>query len=286
MAIGSLMIGGGIVSSRSRSRACVAARANRCQDRKNQVPGSEKHGRGFKSRPLKPSFEFFEQDREVGLFSSMTPAYLLSVYGYWAIAAIVGLEGIGIPIPGETTLILAALYAGSTHQLDIGLVLAAAAAGSIIGSIIGFWIGREVGYPLLLRYGHYVGLTQSKIKIGQYLFRQHGGKIVFFGRFIPLLRMLAALLAGANCMSWPRFLLFNTAGSLLWTCGYGLGGYYFAEQMSRLATPLAVSLAAVLLLVILAAAILLRLREAELAEAAERAAPGPPQDPRGGRRDW
>jgi membrane protein DedA with SNARE-associated domain len=233
------------------------------------------------SRPRKPPFEFFEQDREVGLLSSITPSHLLSVYGYWAIAAIVGLEGVGIPIPGETTLILAALYAGSTHNLDIAMVLLAAAAGSLIGSIIGFWIGREIGYPLLLRYGHYVGLTESKIKIGQYLFRQHGGKIVFFGRFIPLLRMLAPLLAGANCMSWPRFLLFNTVGSLLWTCAYGLAAYYFGEQMSRLAAPLAVGLALVLLVVILASAILLRRREAELAQAAESAAPGPPQDPRG-----
>ncbi len=103
------------------------------------------------------------------MFFSVASSHLLSVYGYWAIAGIVGLEGIGIPIPGETTLILAAVYAGSTHHLDIRLVIVAAAAGSIVGSIIGFWIGREIGYPLLLRYGHYVGLTESKIKIGQYL---------------------------------------------------------------------------------------------------------------------
>jgi len=211
---------------------------------------------------------------------SLAPSHLLSVYGYWAIAAIVGIEGVGIPIPGEATLILAAIYAGSTHYLDIRLVIVAAAAGSLIGSIIGFWIGREVGYPLLLRYGHYLGLTESKIKIGQYLFRLHGGKIVFFGRFVPLLRMLAALLAGANCMSWPRFLLFNTAGSILWSCVYGLGAYYLGEEASRLEAPLEIVLAAVVLLMILAAAILLRRREAELAQAAERALPGPPQDPR------
>ena len=219
------------------------------------------------------------------MFSSDSLSHLLSVYGYWAIAAIVGLEGVGLPIPGETTLILAALYAGSTHHLDMALVLVAAAAGSITGSIIGFWIGREIGYPLLLRHGHYVGLTESKIKIGQYLFRQHGGKIVFFGRFIPLLRMLVGLLAGANCMRLSRFFLFNAAGSLLWTCAYGVGAYYFGEQMSRLAAPLALGLALVLLAVILVSTILLRRREAELAAAAERAAPGPPQDPRVRRRN-
>jgi len=223
-----------------------------------------------------------EQDREVGLFFSLAASHLLSVYGYWAIAGIVGLEGIGIPIPGETTLILAAAYAGSTHHLDIRLVIAAAAAGSVVGSIIGFWIGREIGYPLLLRYGHYVGLTESKIKIGQYLFRRHGGKIVFFGRFVPLLRMLAALLAGANRMPWLPFLLFNTAGSILWTCVYGLGAYYLGEQAGRLEAPLEIGLAAVVLVIIFGGAILLRRREAQLAEAAERALPGPLQDLRRG----
>jgi membrane protein DedA with SNARE-associated domain len=210
----------------------------------------------------------------------LTPSHLLSAYGYWAIAAIVGIEGVGIPIPGEATLILAAAYAGSTHQLDIRLVVVAAAAGSLIGSIVGFWIGREVGYPLLVRYGHYVGLTESKIKIGQYLFRLHGGKIVFFGRFLPLLRMLAALLAGANCMSWSWFLLFNTTGSLLWAGTYGIGAYYLGQGASRLQGPLELALGAAVLLLILAVTVLLRRREAQLAEAAERALPGPLQDPR------
>jgi membrane protein DedA with SNARE-associated domain len=216
----------------------------------------------------------------VGLFFSAAPSHLLSTYGYWAIAAIVGLEGLGIPIPGESTLVLAAVYAGSTHHLDIRLVIAAALAGSLLGSIIGFWIGREIGYPILLRYGHYVGLTESKLKIGQYLFGRHGGKIVFFGRFVPLLRMLAALLAGANCMSWSRFLLFNAAGSLVWTCVYGLGAYYFGEEASRLAPPFEIGLAVLVLVLIFAAAILLRRHEAQLAQAAERALPGPLQQPR------
>ena len=207
-----------------------------------------------------------EQDREAGLFFSIAPSHLLSIYGYWAIAGIVGLEGIGIPIPGETTLILAAVYAGSTHHLDIRLVIAAAAAGSIFGSIIGFWIG----------------LTESKIKIGQYLFRRHGGKIVFFGRFVPLLRMLAALFAGANRMPWPRFLLFNTAGSILWTCVYGLGAYYLGQEASRLAAPFEIGLAVVVLVVIFGGAILLRRHEAQLTAAAERALPGPLQDFRRG----
>ena len=253
------------------------------------MPGSKialiaigQHGRGLIGAALNRRSNS-EQDREVGLFFSIAPSHLLSVYGYWAIAGIVGLEGIGIPIPGETTLILAAVYAGSTHHLDIRLVIAAAAAGSMVGSIIGFWIGREIGYPILLRYGHYVRLTESKIKIGQYLFRRHGGKIVFFGRFVPLLRMLAALFAGANRMPWSRFLLFNTAGSILWTCVYGLGAYYLGEEASRLAAPFEIGLAVVVLVVMFGGAILLRRHEAQLTAAAERALPGPLQDLRRGR---
>jgi membrane protein DedA with SNARE-associated domain len=214
------------------------------------------------------------------LLLSTTWSQLLASYGYWAIAGIVGLECVGVPIPGETTLILAGAYAGSTHNLDVGMVVAAAAVGSIIGSMIGFWIGREVGYPILLRYGHYVGLTESKLKIGQYLFRRHGGKIVFVGRFVPLLRMLAAPLAGANRMTWPRFLLFNTAGSILWSCTYGFGAYYLGERVSRLQGPLEVGLGVLVLLTFVLVALLLRRRQAHLAEAAERALPGPLPSPR------
>ena len=99
---------------------------------------------------------------------------LIAVYGYWAIGGIVAFEGVGLPLPGETVLIAAAVYAGATHDLEILFVIAAAAAGSILGNIAGFWIGREGGYRLLLHYGHYIRLTERKIKLGQYLFLRHG----------------------------------------------------------------------------------------------------------------
>ena len=203
----------------------------------------------------------------------------IATYGYLAIFVIVGMESAGIPMPGETVLVTAAILAGE-GTLRIYGVIGAAAAGAIVGDNCGYWVGREFGFPLVHRYGRYVRLDERRLKLGQYLFLRHGGKIVFFGRFIPLLRMLVGLLAGANCMRLSRFFLFNAAGSLLWTCAYGVGAYYFGEQMSRLAAPLALGLALVLLAVILVSTILLRRREAELAAAAERAAPGPPQDPR------
>src|SRR6202035_4802434 len=152
--------------------------------------------------------------------------------------------------------------------------------GSVVGSTTGFWIGREIGYRILFRYGPYVGLTERHIKIGQYLFRQHGGKIVFFGRFVPVLRMLAGLLAGVNRMPWAQFLLFNTAGSILWACVYGLGAYYLGEQARSLAGPLQVGFGVVVLVILVGGWILLRRQEAQLAEAAERALPGPLEAPR------
>src|SRR5579859_6905128 len=96
--------------------------------------------------------------------------HLLTAYGYWAVLVFVSIESIGIPFPGETMLLVAAIYAGTTHQLFIPFVIAAAASGAIIGDNIGFFIGREGGYRLLRRYGRYILLNERKLKLGQYLF--------------------------------------------------------------------------------------------------------------------
>ena len=119
--------------------------------------------------------------------------HILSSYGYAAVFAIVMLESAGVPLPGETILVSAAVYAGSKHHLDIRYVIAAAACGAIVGDNIGFWVGREFAGSLLSRFGYLVGLDERKRKLGQYLFARHGGKIVFFGRFVALLRAFAAL---------------------------------------------------------------------------------------------
>src|SRR5262249_61355927 len=129
--------------------------------------------------------------------------HLIATYGYWAIGSIVALEGVGLPLPGETVLIAAAIYAGTTHDLEILFVIVAAAIGSTLGNIAGFWIGREGGYQPLLHYGHSHRMTASKIKLGQHLFMRHGGKIVFFGRFVPVLHVLRATLAGRKRLGWP-----------------------------------------------------------------------------------
>jgi membrane protein DedA with SNARE-associated domain len=200
---------------------------------------------------------------------------LLTTYGYLAVGGIVALESIGIPLPGETTLIAASILAGTTHALNIWGVIGAAAAGAIIGDNIGFWIGRELGFWLLVRYGRYVGLNDSRLKIGQYLFLQHGGKVVFWGRFIALLRVFAAALAGANCMAWSRFLFFNATGGIVWAIIYGLGGYYFGRELERSATPAGIVIGVAAFCAFIAGAYLIRRYEVQLAGQAEASLPGP-----------
>src|SRR5258708_38591219 len=119
----------------------------------------------------------------------------------------------------------AEIYGGTSHNLSIWLVYMAAASGAILGDNIGFWIGREGGYRLLRRYGRYIRLNERRLKVGVYLFRKHGGKVVFFGRFVAVLRAWAAFLAGASRMPWPRFLLFNALGGISCATIYGLGAY-------------------------------------------------------------
>jgi membrane protein DedA with SNARE-associated domain len=204
----------------------------------------------------------------------------ISTYGYWTVGGIIALESMGLPLPGEATLIAAAVYAGTTHHLNIWLVIAAAAIGAILGDNIGFWIGREIGYRLLLRYGHYVHLTEARINLGQYLFLRHGGKIVFFGRFVAVLRALAAVLAGANHMSWPRFLLFNAVGGIVWAALYGVAAYHVGHALEHITKPAAFGLTIVAAITVAVLAIIVHRNEAKLVQAAERALPGPLKAPR------
>jgi membrane protein DedA with SNARE-associated domain len=213
------------------------------------------------------------------MIASGTLPHLIATYGYWVVGGIIALESMGLPLPGEATLIAAAVYAGTTHQLNIWLVITAAAAGAILGDNLGFWVGREIGYRLLLRYGRYVSLTEARIKLGQYLFREHGGEIVFFGRFVAVLRALAALLAGANDMDWPRFLLFNAAGAIAWAALYGGAAYYFDHELQHVTKAAAFGLTAVAVVAIGIGIVIVHRHETELEQIAERALPGPLKAP-------
>ena len=204
---------------------------------------------------------------------------LLSVYGYWAVLAFVGIESIGIPLPGETMLVAAAIYAGASHQLSIELVIAAAIAGAVMGDNIGFGIGYLGGYRLLLRYGRYIGLHERRVKLARYLFLRHGPKVVFFGRFVSVLRTYAAFLAGTARMPWWRFLVFNAAGGITWSLAYGLGAYFLGQQLNRVSRPFEFVAAGLAVVAIVVVVVFLRRNEHRLEEEAERALPGPLEAP-------
>jgi membrane protein DedA with SNARE-associated domain len=196
---------------------------------------------------------------------------LISTYGYWLVFVVVAMESTGIPLPGETMLISAAIYAGHTHQLNIYLVVACAAVAAIIGDNIGYWVGREAGMPLLKRYGPYFRVDASRLRLGQYVFMRHGGKIVFFGRFIAVLRALAAVLAGVNGFDWRRFLLFNAAGGIAWASIFGFGGYVFGRAIHRVAGPVGIGLLVIALATIAVGWTFMRRHEAELQARADAA---------------
>jgi membrane protein DedA with SNARE-associated domain len=204
------------------------------------------------------------------LVSTQTIDSWLESYGYLVVFLLVMIESIGVPVPGETALVAAALYAGSTHKLNIWGIVAAAAAGAIIGDNIGYGIGRYGGAKLLRRYGHKVHLHEGRLKIGIWLFRRHGGKVVFWGRFVSILRTWAAFLAGANHMEWRRFLFYNAAGGIVWASLYGFVYYVFGATLSRLSTKIDVSIGIASVVVLVAFVVWTRRKEAELQARAER----------------
>jgi membrane protein DedA with SNARE-associated domain len=207
---------------------------------------------------------------------------LVSSYGYWAVLAFVLIESVGIPFPGETMLLAAAIYAGTMHhsgspqhELNIVLVIVAASCGAIVGDSIGYWLGRQFGYEVLLRYGRYIHFDHRKMKLGQYLFLKHGGKVVFFGRFIAVLRTFAALLAGINCMSWRRFLLFNVTGGIIWATVFGTAGFYFGKSVTRLLSTVGILFLVGSGIAILIGYVFFRRHHARLEAVAELHFPGP-----------
>lgn len=203
----------------------------------------------------------------------------LATYGYLAIFVIVGLESAGVPMPGETVLVAAAILAGQ-GKLNIFGVVGAAAAGAILGDNCGYWVGREFGFPIAYRWGRYVHLDERRLKLGQYLFLRHGGKIVFFGRFVAMLRAFAAFLAGVNHFNWERFFFYNAAGGIVWASIFGAGGYWLGRAFESYAKPVGLAALAVAVVAFFLGARFVRYHEQQLEEEAERAIPGPLVPPR------
>ena len=205
---------------------------------------------------------------------------LLATYGYLAVFVFVGVESVGIPVPGETMLVTAAIYAGTTGRLSIFWVIVASSAGAIAGDNLGYVIGRTGGYRLVKRYGRYIRLEENRLRLGQYLFRKHGPKVVFFGRFFSVLRIFAAFLAGVNHMHWRRFLIFNAAGGIIWSTIYGIAAFLLGKQLLQLSGRVDFALAVVGVAVIIVVIVFLRHNEARLQREADRAMLAPLKAPR------
>jgi membrane protein DedA with SNARE-associated domain len=194
---------------------------------------------------------------------------LLGQYGSGLVGLVIALESLGLPLPGETVLIAAALYAGSTGRLDIGAVVLAAALGATLGNFVGYGIGRTLGAPALARYGPRIGFDHRRVLLGQYLFRHYGGLVIVLGRFTPLLRAFAALLAGANRMPAGRFAVWTVVGSVLWTALMGYGAHALGKGMEHLAAPVGIALAAVAVVLLVGGILLIRRHERRWMEIAE-----------------
>jgi membrane protein DedA with SNARE-associated domain len=188
------------------------------------------------------------------------------------------IESLGVPFPGETMIITAALYAGLTQHLSVWLIWGAAAAGAILGDSIGFGIGHFGGYRLLVRYGSKIRVDEAKLKVGMLVFARHGGKVVFFGRFVSILRTYAALLAGTFQMHYLRFLAFNAAGGITWSLLYAVGFYYAGSGLRALRGPADYALGAAAVLAVAGFVLWLRRNEKRLEAEAERSYPGRLED--------
>lgn len=208
-----------------------------------------------------------------GVLHTLEPT--LNHYGYLAVAGLVLIEDFGVPVPGETVLILAAVYAGG-GRLNIVLVALLGFAGALLGDNIGFAIGHFGGRPLVERYGRYVFITPARLDKATWFFQRHGGKIIIVARFIEGLRQANGIIAGISGMRWPRFLVFNAIGAALWVIVWTSVGYFAGSnidtiynQATRYDRYLAIAL--VLLLVAYIARRVVRARRAR--------APAPPDVP-------
>lgn len=163
-------------------------------------------------------------------FSTHALTSLLDTWGYPLVALFIAIESTGIPFPGETMLVTAAVYAGTGH-LSIAWVIVFGIVGAIMGDNFGYLAGRYGGRKLVERYGRYLRIRPHHLDYAEDFFRRHGDKTVFFGRHLAILRAWAAFLAGINRMPWPKFLLYNAAGAVVWVIMYGMLGYVLGNNL-------------------------------------------------------
>jgi membrane protein DedA with SNARE-associated domain len=163
-----------------------------------------------------------------------TLADLYARYGYWTLAGALLLENAGVPVPGETALLLAAALAYRKHELEIGWIIVVAVVAATIGDNIGYAIGRYGGRPLVRRFGRWFFISPHTLEHGEQFVRRRGMVAIFVARFISGVRVVAGPIAGALQMDWPKFALANFLGAVFWVCIIAGIGYYFGRHLHRL----------------------------------------------------
>ena len=166
-----------------------------------------------------------------GILQTVAP--ILNNYGYLAVGFFLLLENFGLPLPGETILIAASVYAGA-GQLNIFALAIIAIAASIIGDNIGFAIGRFGGERIILKYGKYILLSERRLKAAQTFFDKFGGPVVLIARFIAGLRQLNGIVAGTAEMKWRTFVIFNSIGATLWVGVWSSVGYFAGANIGQI----------------------------------------------------
>ncbi len=166
-----------------------------------------------------------------GIFGSLAP--LLDSYGYLAVGGLLFVEDFGVPAPGETILIAAAVYAGA-GQLNIVLVVVIGFLAALAGDNVGFAIGHFGGRALVLRFGRYVFLTEERLGTAERFFTRHGGRVVTIARFVEGLRQANGIVAGLAKMPWRRFVAFNALGAALWVATWSAVGYFAGNDLTAI----------------------------------------------------
>jgi membrane protein DedA with SNARE-associated domain len=164
----------------------------------------------------------------------MNIEHLINIFGYPAVLLLVMGESMGVPLPGETALLLASAYSGMSGGLSLWGIMAAGSAGAILGDNLGYWLGHRGGRPLLNKVISKFHLKLQLLDKAEGFFEKHGAKTVFFGRFVTFLRVFAALLAGVSKMNYPTFLVYNAAGGIVWACLISLIGHFFGKNLPLL----------------------------------------------------
>ena len=161
---------------------------------------------------------------------------LLVHYGYWAVAGALLLENAGLPLPGETVLLLASFLAYSERTLQLGWIVVIGTLAATIGDNVGYAVGLYCGRPLLERYRHSFIIGKARVAQGERLFERYGAATILFARFLFALRVIAGPMAGILRMPWKKFAAFNLIGAALWVAVISLAGYSFGSQWGRLIT--------------------------------------------------